>query len=120
MWGMDHGINFLGDDQQKEEHDQSVQGVKYSWPYIYEAGKPWPVIDFRPPSGVSIVQWAKQAQALALLYTAHTAPMQIAFYSGLQSPVKYREDPFVATHDSWNRQPSSDYEIVRIEFDDRG
>jgi glucose/arabinose dehydrogenase len=66
------------------------------------------------------VQWAKQAQALALLYTAHTAPMQIAFYSGLQSPVKYREDAFVATHDSWNRQPSSGYEIVRIEFDDRG
>ena len=29
MWGMDHGIDWLGDDDQKEEVNQIIQGANY-------------------------------------------------------------------------------------------
>jgi glucose/arabinose dehydrogenase len=39
MWGVDHGINWLGDEEQKEELDRIVEGGNYGRPYIYEKGK---------------------------------------------------------------------------------
>jgi hypothetical protein len=65
MWGLDHGIDWLGDDEQK-------------------------------------------------LHTAHSAPMQLAFYDGAQFPSEFRGDAFAALHGSWNRASPSGYEVVRI------
>lgn len=38
MWGLDHGIDWLGDNEQ-EEVNQLTQGADYGWPYIYGKGK---------------------------------------------------------------------------------
>lgn len=50
-------------------------------------------------------------------YTAHAAPMQMLFYSGNAFPSDYRGDAFVTMRGSWNRQPPSGYELVRIDFE---
>lgn len=39
LWGMDHGIDWLGDDEQKEELNLIAEGEDYGWPYIYADGK---------------------------------------------------------------------------------
>jgi Raf kinase inhibitor-like YbhB/YbcL family protein len=49
-------------------------------------------------------------------YVAHSAPMQLVFYSGGSFPREYEGDAFATMRGSWNRDPSSGYEIVRIRF----
>ncbi|EMR02219.1 Phospholipid-binding protein [Cesiribacter andamanensis AMV16] len=38
LWGMDHGIDWFGDDESKEELNLLEEGRHYGWPYIYEKG----------------------------------------------------------------------------------
>src|SRR5690606_20998473 len=39
LFGMDHGIDWLGDNKQKEELNQIEKNGVYGWPYIYADGK---------------------------------------------------------------------------------
>jgi glucose/arabinose dehydrogenase len=111
---MDHGIDWLGDDEQKEELNLLVAGEQYGWPYIYADNRHNPQPE--PPGELSMEEWAKMSRPPVLLHTAHAAPMQLAFYGGAQFPAEYRGDAFVAMRGSWNRKPPSGYEVVRIRF----
>jgi glucose/arabinose dehydrogenase len=51
-----------------------------------------------------------------LLYTAHAAAMQMAFYRGEQFPKEFPGDAFVTMRGSWNKNPPSGYELARIRF----
>ncbi len=35
LWGLDHGIDWLGDDEQVEELNLIEEGRQYGWPYVY-------------------------------------------------------------------------------------
>lgn len=115
LYGMDHGIDWLGDDEQREELNWIVEGNDYGWPYVYEDRKFNPQDE--PPAGISMEEWAERSTAPVALYVAHSAPMQMAFYTGTAFPEAYRGDAFVAMRGSWNRNPPSGYEILRIRFD---
>ncbi|MGQ4274719.1 YbhB/YbcL family Raf kinase inhibitor-like protein [Terrihabitans sp. B22-R8] len=115
FWGMDHGIDWLGDDEQPEELNLIVEGKKYGWPFIYADSKSNPHMN--PPADMTLEQWAKTSEVPALTYTAHAAPMQMAFYGADQFPADYKGDAFVAMRGSWNRNPPSGYEVVRIKFE---
>ncbi len=39
MFGMDHGIDMLGDNDQEEELNEIIEGAKYGWAYVYANGK---------------------------------------------------------------------------------
>lgn len=120
LFGMDHGIDWLGDNDQKEELNELVEGAKYGWAYVYADGKLNPQDEPPPELGLTNEDWARQSKNPALLYTAHSAPMQMIFYTGTQFPAEYRNDAFVAMRGSWNRIPPSGYEVVRIRFDRAG
>ena len=116
VFGMDHGTDWLGDNEQHEELNQIVEGNRYGWPYVFADGMYNPQ-DY-PPGGITMPEWeARSAEAIGL-YTPHAAPMQLAFYTGEQFPEEYRGDAFVATRGSWNRRPPSGYEVVRVQFED--
>ncbi len=114
LWGMDHGIDWLGNDAQREELNRIEQGSGYGWPYIYEDGKQNPQDE--PPGGITMAQWDSMSTRPLLTYTAHAASMQMAFYRGGMFPAEFQGDAFVAMRGSWNRKPPSGYEIVRIRF----
>ena len=114
LWGWDHGIDWLGDERQGEELNQLVQGSRYGWPYVY--GKNRFNLQDEPPNGLSHQDWAKMSREPTWLYTAHSAPMQMAFYTADQFPAEYRNNAFVAMRGSWNRKPPSGYEVVRVRF----
>jgi Raf kinase inhibitor-like YbhB/YbcL family protein len=120
LFGMDHGIDMLGDNDQEEELNEIVEGAKYGWAYVYSDGKHHP--HWKPPGelGLTNEDWARQSKNPVLLYTPHAAPMQMAYYTGNQFPDEFRNDAFVAMRGSWNRNPPSGYEIVRIRFDKAG
>ena len=116
IYGMDHGIDWLGDNEQHEELNHIVQGAAYGWPYVYADGKYNP--QDHPPGGITMAEWAARSAEPLGLYTPHAAPMQLAFYTGDAFPKEYRGDAFIAMRGSWNRRPPSGYEVVRIQFED--
>ncbi|SHM53635.1 sorbosone dehydrogenase family protein [Rhizobacter sp. OV335] len=114
LWGMDHGIDFLGDEVQPEELNKIEAGKQYGWPHVWGAG------DFNPQStpvgDIGKLQWKALSTPMVMGYTAHAAPMQMVFYPGGSFPPEYTGDAFVTMRGSWNRNPASGYEIVRVRF----
>ena len=118
FWGWDHGIDTLGDDESKEEINEIKQGKRYGWPFVYEKGK---LIDHPlPPSPYTREDWRKMSKDPVLLHTAHSAGIEMQFYTGKQFPAEYRNDAFIALRGSWNRNPPSGYQLARIHFDGAG
>jgi glucose/arabinose dehydrogenase len=118
LWGVDHGIDYLGDDEQKEELNRIEEGEDYGWPYAYADGQVYQAIE--PPPDGSKEERAAKSRKPALLLVAHSAPMQMAFYAGEQFPERFRGGAFVTLHGSWNRKPPSGYEVVFVRFDAAG
>lgn len=115
LYGMDHGIDWLGDNEQYEELNHLVKGKHYGWPYVYGDSKFNPQDE--PPGDITMQEWAARSVEPLGFYTPHAAPMQMVFYTGTQFPADYRGDAFVAMRGSWNRKPPSGYEIARIRFE---
>lgn len=116
LWGMDHGIDFLGDDDQQEELNKIELGKQYGWPHVYGAGSIYP--QSTPVGDISKEEWKARSTPMVLGYTAHAAPMQLLFYRGANFPAGYQGDAFVTMRGSWNRSTPSGYEIVRVRFAD--
>jgi Raf kinase inhibitor-like YbhB/YbcL family protein len=118
LWGMDHGIDWLGDEQQPEELNRLERGKWYGWPYIYGFGGENPQDD--PPNDLTMAELNAVAARPAQGYTPHAAPMQFRFYRGGMFPSEYQGDAFVTFRGSWNRANPSGYEVVRVRFDAKG
>ncbi len=115
MWGMDHGIDWLGDDEPPEELNLLEAGKDYGWPFVFGDRKTIP-LESHPKVG-KLKDYAAKTIPPVLNYQAHSAPIQMAFYTGTQFPKDYHHDAFVAMRGSWNRKPAVGYEVVRIKFD---
>lgn len=115
IFGFDHGIDWLGDNEQHEEFNRIEAGQRYGWPYVYALSRfnPQDV----PPGGQTFSEWAASSREPIGLYTPHAAPMQMAFYTGNKFPKNYNGDAFVAMRGSWNRNPPSGFEVARVDFE---
>ena len=114
LWGVDNGMDGLGDNLQPEELNHIEKGKRYGWPYLFGNNQPNPHLD--PPGGLQKSELIKTSVPMVLGYTAHAAPMQMSFYNATQFPAEYQGDAFVSMRGSWNRKPPSGYEVVRIHF----
>lgn len=115
LYGFDHGIDWLGDNEQHEEFNRIEDGKRYGWPYVYALSR------FNPqdtPPDSSFSDYAEGSQEPIGLHTPHAAPMQMTFYTGDAFPDEFRGDAFIAMRGSWNRQPPSGYEVLRVDFED--
>jgi Raf kinase inhibitor-like YbhB/YbcL family protein len=117
LYGMDQGIDWLGDEEQTEELNEIVEGTRYGWPYVYDDDQLNPQDE---PEHSTQLQWADLSASPVGGYTAHAASMQMRFYDGAAFPGAYRNSAFVAMHGSWNRKPASGYEVVRAMFSSAG
>jgi len=116
LWGMDHGIDYLGDEEQPEELNKIELGKQYGWPHIWGSGGENP--QSTPEGEITKAQWKAQSVPMVLGYSAHAAPMQMVFAKpGHGFPPIFDGDAFVTMRGSWNRKKASGYEIVRIRFE---
>lgn len=116
LYGFDHGIDWLGDNEQHEEFNRIEDGSRYGWPYIYAMSRFNP--QDTPPGGQSFSEYAAGSVEPIGLHTPHAAPMQMAFYTGEAFPEEFRGDAFIAMRGSWNREPPSGFEVMRVDFQD--
>lgn len=114
LWGMDHGIDWLGDEVQPEELNRIEKGKRYGWPFVYADDQFNPHAD--PPPGLEKSEILRASTPMVMGYTAHAGPMQLSFYTTGGFPQEYWGDAFVSMRGSWNRKPPSGYEVVRIRF----
>lgn len=119
MYGFDHGIDWLGDEDQREEFNMIKEGADYGWPHIYADGK------YNPhprPEGISYAEYLAKTTLPVLLYQAHAAPLGMIFYTGNTGaattfPAEYTNDAFATMRGSWNRTQPSGYSVVRVHFE---
>jgi len=117
LYGVDHGIDWLGDDAQREELNELKSGKAYGWPYVFEDGKPNPARNPMEDTGKSWEEYAKGCESSLLTLEAHSAPMAMLFPSAKQFPKSFNGDALVTLHGSWNRSTASGYKVVRLRFE---
>ncbi|MEX0721201.1 MAG: PQQ-dependent sugar dehydrogenase [Balneolaceae bacterium] len=114
LYGMDHGIDLLGDDESMEELNQIIEGQDYGWPAIYEDGKQNKIVD---PDSLTYEELAAKAKKPLRMHTAHSSPLGFVFYNSDMFPDEFHGDAFVTFRGSWNRNPPSGYKISRVHFE---
>jgi glucose/arabinose dehydrogenase len=119
LYGFDQGSDWRGDDQPPEELNRIEANADYGWPWCYGNAEPDRFAAQQPP-GTTKGAYCTMTQAPQLTYTAHAAAIGMSFYTGAMFPADYQGDAFVAMRGSWNRSQPSGYEVVRVNFNDRG
>ncbi len=84
-----------------------LDGKNYGWPQCYLPNR-------ANPEYVNVAD-CSTVQAPAITFTAHSAPLGIAFYTGTMFPADYQGDAFVAYHGSWNRTVPTGAKVVRVQ-----
>lgn len=81
MFGMDHGIDMLGDNDQEEELNELVEGAKYGWAYVYANSKLNPHNKVPKALGLTNEEWAQQSKnPVLLLHSAFGADADAFLY----------------------------------------
>ncbi|MBN1260611.1 MAG: PQQ-dependent sugar dehydrogenase [Anaerolineae bacterium] len=109
LWATVNGRDWLGDDQPPETLYMVREGDDAGWPGCH-AGR---IVD--PDFGNTGSCDGILLPVVEL--QAHSAPIGLVFYTGLQFPESYVGDLFVAFRGSWNRTEPTGYKIVHIPFE---
>ncbi len=90
------------------------EGGFYGWPYYYIGGNPEPRMKGVHP------ELKSKTIVPDVLIQAHNASLQLTFYEGKQFPAEYQGDIFASQHGSWNREPRTGYEVIRVPLHQTG
>jgi glucose/arabinose dehydrogenase len=111
LWASVNERDGLGDDLVPDYVTRVGQGGFYGWPWYYLGKRQDPR---HPGARPDLADHVLQPDVLV---QAHSAPLQMIFYTGDQFPDDYRGDAFVALHGSWNRAKRTGYKVVRVPLD---
>jgi len=112
VWCVVNERDELGDNVPFEYATAVKQGAFYGWPWYYIGGHE------DPRHAGERSDLANQVTVPDVLFQAHSAPLNIAFYEGDDFPPDYKGDAFVTFHGSWNRGMRTGYKVVRVRFKD--
>jgi glucose/arabinose dehydrogenase len=122
FWGLDHNSDGRGENWPPEELNRIVEGSHYGWPFCGGDRQPDHHLPADPedPEPMTKEEFCAGTESPVLTYQGHAAPMQMVFYTAEHFPAEYRNDAFATMRGSWNRNPPTGYEVVRIRFDEAG
>ena len=80
----------------------------YGWPWYYIGGHQDPRHPDKHPD------LRKRMLTPDVLLQPHNASLQMTFYNGKHFPSEYEGDIFAAEHGSWNRNPPTGFEVIRV------
>jgi glucose/arabinose dehydrogenase len=110
LWTAVNERDGLGDDIPPDYITRVRENAFYGWPYAY-----WgPHED--PRHAGRRTDLVRRAVTPDLATGAHTATINLLFYTGRQLPAQYRGGAFVAQRGSWNRREFAGYRIAFVPF----
>ena len=112
LWAVNNGRDMLGDHHPEEELNIIQEGKHYGWPYCYESQV------FDEDFGQKFD--CSKTEIPAYTFTAHMAPLGLAFYQKGDLPKRYDNSVFISFHGSWNRSIPSGYKVIRLKLDSVG
>ncbi|WP_373489901.1 sorbosone dehydrogenase family protein [Parasphingorhabdus sp.] len=106
--------DMLGSDMVPDYLTEVRWGAHYGWPWHFWGGHVDPRVD---PKNLDHRQYERRPDyALG----AHVAPLGIAFSHGQALGAPFDTGAVVPRHGSWNRQPLAGYDVVYVNFSQRG
>lgn len=108
LWCSTNERDQLGDDLPSDYITRVRAGAFYGWPWYYIGAHEDPRLKGRRPD------LAGKVTVPDVLIQAHSASLQLAFYTGSAFPREYRGDIFAAEHGSWNRSRRTGYKVIRV------
>jgi glucose/arabinose dehydrogenase len=111
LWMSTNERDDLGNDLPSDYISSVKPGGFYGWPWFYIGNHVDPRHKGEHPN------LAGKVIVPDVLLQAHSAPLNLCFYTGDQFPSEYKGDIFDALHGSWNRNKRTGYKITRVPFD---
>jgi glucose/arabinose dehydrogenase len=112
LWCSVNERDGLGDDLVPDYVTRVREGAFYGWPWFYIGANEDPGHRGERPD------LKDKVTVPDVLIQAHSASLQLAFYTGTQFPPDYRGDAFAAEHGSWNRSKRTGYKVIRLKTRD--
>ncbi len=111
LWMSTNERDEIGEDLPPDYISSVRPGGFYGWPWFYIGNHPDPRHKGKHP------ELADKVIVPDVLVQAHSASLNLSFYTGDQFPSEYKGDIFAAFHGSWNRMKRTGYKVVRVPFD---
>jgi glucose/arabinose dehydrogenase len=111
LWMSTNERDEIGEDLPPDYISSVRPGGFYGWPWFYIGNHADPRHKGKHP------ELADKVIVPDVLVEAHSATLNLCFYTGDQFPAEYKGDIFAAFHGSWNRKKRTGYKIVRVPFD---
>jgi len=111
LWMSTNERDEIGEDLPPDYISSVRPGGFYGWPWFYIGSHLDPRHKGKHP------ELAGEVIVPDVLVQAHSASLNLCFYTGDQFPPKYKGDIFAAFHGSWNRMKRTGYKVVRAPFD---
>ncbi|CAF0763525.1 unnamed protein product [Adineta ricciae] len=108
--------DLIGDDLVPDYFTRVRENQFFGWPYAYLSST---LLDPRRrlANGTSErPDLVSKTQTPDVLFQAHSAVLDMLFYTGQQFPERYRNGAFAALHGSWNRNEGTGHKVVFIPF----
>jgi glucose/arabinose dehydrogenase len=111
LWMSTNERDDLGEDLPPDYVSSVNPGGFYGWPWFYIGNH------YDPKHIGKHADLAGRVIVPDVLVQAHSAALNLCFYTGAQFPTQYQGDIFVASHGSWNRKKRTGYKVIRVLFD---
>ena len=138
LWGVENGSDNLDHPDMGDIHEDNPgeevnlfeqPGAFYGYPDCWSEGllpsefAQGPGTQWAYPSSDVDDAWCRAPANVVppvMVMQAHSAPLDIIFYSGSSFPADFVGDALVSFHGSWNRSAETGYKVVRLPCDDAG
>jgi len=111
LWMSTNERDEIGEDLPPDYISSVRPGGFYGWPWFYIGNHVDPHHKGKHP------ELADKVIVPDVLVEAHSATLNLYFYTGDQFPAEYKGDIFATFHGSWNRAKRTGYKVVRVLFD---
>ena len=111
LWMSTNERDEIGEDLPPDYISGVRPGGFYGWPWFYIGNHQDPRHKGKHP------ELAGKVIVPDVLVQAHSASLNLCFYTGDQFPSEYKGDIFAAFHGSWNRMKRTGYKVVRVPLD---
>jgi glucose/arabinose dehydrogenase len=111
LWMSTNERDDIGENLPPDYISSVRPGGFYGWPWFYIGNHP------DPRHKGKHAELAGKIIVPDVLVQAHSASLNLCFYTGDQFPSEYKGDIFAAFHGSWNRVKRTGCKVVRVPFD---